>query len=265
MRDDVARDLSASSFDFQRAVWPLIADLWFGGGELVPNESSKASGFSQDMDILAGVDYWVKNGKEGMIYSLATRVQWGRAYNTFTIRYERRSGAKTEYEKRASAYEEKNKGVLSPGFTLHAYMTEPRREGQVLSVAKIHTQALYRVAAMIVEKSHRGERSRDWRMQEVKSGGAAIFLAINWGYFDKVNEKVDILFFNLSGNLREDTSADKSDILRLPDPLFPGVCSDCGHSLYWMTWEDNLSCGCCNPIDANEVKRWIRPYIVEKA
>jgi hypothetical protein len=48
-------------------------------------------------------------------------VQWGNARNTFTIRYKRASGAKTEYQKRSEAILN-NKGYLYPYLTIQAYL-----------------------------------------------------------------------------------------------------------------------------------------------
>lgn len=89
------------------------------------------------LDKYSGIDYIRKNdcGLQGV----ASRVQFGYAWNTFTIRYERSTGSKTEYEKRI---EQIKNGYFYPAFTLQAYFDD-RTELNLLSIAIIKTIDLY--------------------------------------------------------------------------------------------------------------------------
>ena len=89
------------------------------------------------LDRLSGIDY-IRENKQGL-QGIAARVQWGNAYNTFTIRSERYTGSKTELEKRLEQIE---KGYFYPEFTLQAYF-DNRKYNNLLSIAVIRTKELY--------------------------------------------------------------------------------------------------------------------------
>lgn len=91
------------------------------------------------IDIKSGIDY-IREDNNGL-QGIAARVQWGNAWNTFTIRSERHTGAKTELEKRM--YQIEN-GYFYPAFTLQAYF-DNREENNLLSIAVIKTKTLYRL------------------------------------------------------------------------------------------------------------------------
>ena len=138
MNDAVFKDMSRSSRCFINTVWPAIAGLC-GGGELRPVELS-SDDMAEQLDMLAGIDAW-QIVKDTGIRGLAVRVQWcPESYETFTVRYERRNGAKTEYAKRVEAMVDDRRGWLFPHLTCQAYLTE--RE-IMLSVAVVRTKDLY--------------------------------------------------------------------------------------------------------------------------
>lgn len=89
------------------------------------------------MDLKSGIDY-IRENEKGL-QGIAARVQWGKAWNTFTIRSERYTGSKTELEKRQKAIEE---GYFYPAFTLQAYF-DNRENNNLLSIAVIRTVDLY--------------------------------------------------------------------------------------------------------------------------
>jgi hypothetical protein len=68
------------------------------------------------MDIYSGIDAVRCHDKR--LQGIAWRAQWGKAWNTFTIRQQRFSGAKTELEKRIESIEH---GYFFPAFTMQAY------------------------------------------------------------------------------------------------------------------------------------------------
>lgn len=98
----------------------------------------------QDNEILltidqkAGIDY-IRSNETGL-QGVAWRAQWGdRAWDTFTIRYKRHSGAETEYEKRIRQIRD---GYLYPAFTMQGYF-DRRKTNLPLSVGIVKTLELY--------------------------------------------------------------------------------------------------------------------------
>lgn len=89
------------------------------------------------MDRLSGIDYVREN--ENGLQGIAARVQWGVDYNSFTIRSLRKTGSKTELEKRLFQIEN---GYFYPAFTLQAYF-DNRIDNNLLSIAIIETKHLY--------------------------------------------------------------------------------------------------------------------------
>ncbi len=152
MREDVARDLDDSAYDFLRLVWPAIREAC-GGGRLVPVESAHA----KELDTLAGVDAWQMIDQDGRMRGIASRVQWipcwpppwslGHNTGSFTIRTERPNGSTTEFEKRWTALNDPDRGWLMPHLTIQGYCTPPKREGMLLGVSVIKTSDLINYAA----------------------------------------------------------------------------------------------------------------------
>lgn len=128
MDSTVANDMKNSSTAFVTLVWPLI-NSWVGGGELLQMENVTDSNFAKMLDMKAGIDGWHIHS-DGM-RGIASRIQKGwKAWNTFTIRMSRDSGAKTEYEKRETAIETGK--YIYPHLTVQAYVEA--WEGPVLSI-----------------------------------------------------------------------------------------------------------------------------------
>jgi len=152
MDEKVRSDLMDSAYDFKRVVWPRVQD-WIGGGELIPVESVTESVFANQLDILAGIDAWQISQDRG-IRGLASRVQWGIGYESFTIRTRRMSGAETELSKRQKSFDGQD-GRLFPYWTIQGYVTEKRRGGLIYA-CMIQTKDLYDFIKLRPEKiSHR--------------------------------------------------------------------------------------------------------------
>lgn len=100
------------------------------------------------LDQTSGIDY-IRENNEGL-QGIAARVQWGNAYNTFTIRKTRHTGSKTEYEKRL--YQIKH-GYFYPYFTLQAYFDD-RKDNNLLSLGIIKTLDLYYFIETNSDKVH---------------------------------------------------------------------------------------------------------------
>lgn len=91
------------------------------------------------IDTHSGIDYIREN--EMGLQGIAARVQWGRAWNTFTIRSERHTGSKTELEKRIEAI---RNGYFYPAFTMQAYF-DNKTDLNCLSAAVIKATHLYKL------------------------------------------------------------------------------------------------------------------------
>ena len=108
------------------------------GGEIISVEENENE-ILTILDQNSGIDYFRKN--EHGLQGIASRVQFGDDYRTFTIRYSRFSGSKTEYEKRK--YQIEN-NYLYPTFTMQAYF-DNREDLNLLSIGIIKTVDLYNV------------------------------------------------------------------------------------------------------------------------
>lgn len=145
MRAEVARDLSDSASDFANTVWPSIKHL-FGHGRLLPVESAALEGLARDFDVLAGIDAWHALDSKGVMRGIASRVQWGDNWRTFTIRRERPNGANTELAKRLYAIDHPQHNWLVPALTVQAYLTYPKPGGRLIQAGVIRTRDLYEFA-----------------------------------------------------------------------------------------------------------------------
>ena len=145
MNDPLLKVLSQSAADFQNVVWPLASTFPIvGGGTLRPVEAVATADFKDDLDLLAGIDAWQVDRGIPMMRGLASRVQWGGRYDTFSIRYRLPSGQPTEFAKRITSIQNRDQGHLFPHFTVQAYLDQPG--GKLLSCAVIETAALYMAA-----------------------------------------------------------------------------------------------------------------------
>lgn len=179
-------DLGDSASAFKNVVYPKVKDEFFGEGELVSVEETH-SPIADDLDMDAGIDFYHK-GPNGVV-GIANRVQWGNAWNTFTVRNERKTGATTEFEKRTSAVE--NQSML-PDRTVQSYVADVERDergniidGTVLSSAMCHTKDLYDY----LSAGEHGERheveqgDKDYYSNCVTYDGAATFYVVRWQDF----------------------------------------------------------------------------------
>ena len=118
MAGNFRQSLSASIIGFNQHIKPSLEKIL--SGELVSVEGNTLDETSRLLDTLAGIDIWWVNPKHGM-RGIASRIQPGRNWRTFTIRKDRDSGAKTEYEKRKNAIDNE---FLYPVITYQAYVGE---------------------------------------------------------------------------------------------------------------------------------------------
>lgn len=134
MQDNWVKDSkdSISAFNaIEKSVIPMLLS-----GQLV-NIEQRPDEVLLWLDLNAGIDFVRKNEKG--IQGVAWRAQWGRNFDTFTIRSKRDSGARTELEKRIEAIKE---GYFYPAFTMQAYF-DNRQNNNCISCAIIKTTDLY--------------------------------------------------------------------------------------------------------------------------
>lgn len=131
-------DLSRSAKAFEFLVWPVLRQVI--GGKLVHVELIARQDFAKDLDVRAGIDAWHIHDRG--IRGLASRVQAGRAWDTFTVRRSRATGVATEYEKRCYAIQA-GEGWIYPHLTIQAYITAWDM-GRLLSVGVARTADLMR-------------------------------------------------------------------------------------------------------------------------
>jgi hypothetical protein len=170
-------DLSNSTTDFERAVAPVLKE-WTGGRN-ISVEASTDSELADELDQTAGVDAWnIKS--DDIVRGVGSRIQYlstsslDTPADTFTVRKERQSGARTEYEKRLHAIQ--NGGVY-PYWTTQAYLSEP--QGELLSLARVRTKDLiYHI------KDGEEGAGKDYRV--VEPGGEASFFVVNWWRLQEV-------------------------------------------------------------------------------
>lgn len=107
---------------------------------------------------------------------LASRVQWGEARRTFTIRTRSKGRGETELEKRARAIENRENGHLFPHLTVQAYLDQ--RGGKLLSAAVIKTTDLISRAMFLKANM---KHKRNWFGYQDNDDGSQ-FMYIAWVY-----------------------------------------------------------------------------------
>jgi len=139
-KEDVAQNIKVHrdtrrSVVILKSIKKIILEIL--GAEKITFLEQEMSNASIILDRTAGLDCLVQ--KNGVLYGMATRVQWcNEPYNTYTVRYKRNTGNKTEYEKRSDQIN--IEGSIYPHWTLQTFFS---RIGEFLSVGIIETRKLY--------------------------------------------------------------------------------------------------------------------------
>ena len=126
----VQSDLKESRSWVKRAE-PILSGL-LNGWYLISVEG-KDDEVSKILDLTCGIDYLLCSKETSNVYGVASRVQYGKNYRTFTVRKERDSGAKTEYAKRHKAM---TAGSLSLYYTMQMYVDDKEISGLALVKTK---------------------------------------------------------------------------------------------------------------------------------
>lgn len=123
------------------------------------------------LDIYAGIDYLAlsENGLRG----ISSRIQTGKNWHTFTIRKEKSTGNKTEYEKRVKGI---SSGYIYPYYTLQAYL-----DTATIDYAICRTEDLYRFI-----------KDNPTKVGQNKTTNAQ-FLIVDWRYLNPICRRKLIL------------------------------------------------------------------------
>src|SRR5216110_2210489 len=182
MREEVQHDLNESASDFVHVVWPAVSPLC-GGGVLYPVEAARPLGWIVALDACSGI-YAFQMLPSGNMRCIASRIQYGHYYPTFTLRYKRSSGAVTEFEKRLYALRHVAQGYIYPHLTIQAYMSRPKV--QLLAAAVTETSSLYLYA-----ERYREDRSRVYEQRNTSDGNS--FLVVPWKPYQKAGHSLKTL------------------------------------------------------------------------
>ncbi|WP_363796694.1 hypothetical protein ABU614_15560 [Lysobacter firmicutimachus] len=180
MNAQIQQALSDSASDFRDIVWPQIAALpLIQGGDIRPVEAVAEKNFRDELDLLSGIDAWqILDGRTGM-RGIASRVQWGQAHSSFTIRTRVASGQETEFHKRLRAIRNIEEGHVYPHLTVQAYLDQ--RKGRLLAAAVVRTKELIELAAVrVAEREKEPPQSQHYGFRPNADGTE--FLYLNWTY-----------------------------------------------------------------------------------
>jgi hypothetical protein len=130
------KDFTDANADFSLFKNELLSHI---KGDLINIETDDTK-LADMFDQYSGIDAFQIVNKQ--LRGVAIRVQWGNDWGTFTIRYKRKSGAKTEYQKRSEAIFS-DKGYLYPYLTIQAYLDKRGCSQSILSCGVIKTLDLY--------------------------------------------------------------------------------------------------------------------------
>jgi len=170
-------DLKKSTRDFLKVVYPQLKN-WLGPHELIPVELLNERGI-KSLDTYSGIDYLINNNNLG-IRGLGSRVQWGKCWSTFTIRYERDSGTRTEYDKLCNAIDN---DFIYPYWFCHAYIKNDQLQGVALAKTKDLINYI---------RKAEGKEYTDYGKRYVDKNGAAEFWWVNW---ESLAEKHDVKIY----------------------------------------------------------------------
>lgn len=158
------------SMQILKSAEPVIKKLLNIDEGIILDVENQNNDVCKHLDLSCGIDYLVYYKTKDWTRSAAWRAQrvltGMDVYNTFTIRKERDSGTKTEYEKRKAAIEN---NAMYPHYTIHAYYDDDSKK--LLSLAIGRTKD-------IIECINKGLTYDKHTGAEQK--GQASFWAVKW-------------------------------------------------------------------------------------
>lgn len=172
---DFAKSLSRSSRQFREVLEKELQQILKGKFEVV--EGITIDEMAKLLDTLSGIDVWHINNLRG-IRGVALRIQTGdKNWHTFTVRNKRKSGAKTEYEKRKYAIQN---GYLYPYLSIQAYIS---KNDKLLSFAIAKTED---IMSMIEQGFYKNKKTGKEQI------GQAEFFVIDWYQMKEKGYKIVI-------------------------------------------------------------------------
>ena len=172
MPDNFKEAISRANQNFIDIVLPEVKKVLTG--EFIIVENVMNNDIANILDQQSGVDALYVN--DSGIRGVAIRIQYGQAWDTFTIRKSRESGARTEYLKRKESIE---KNYLYPYFTIQSYI----KNGILLSLAIARTEDL--IDYIIKDHAY----IRDTGPTQI---GRASFYVVDWDNFKEKGYKIYI-------------------------------------------------------------------------
>ena len=178
----VRQSIRRSADDFVTVVWPVIGPL-MGGGTIIPVEAVTEDRMAKHLDVYAGIDAW-QILPDNSMRGIGSRVRYGRTYNDFTVRARLSSGGDTEWQKRLLAVTHPHLGLLSPQWTVTAYLNAQDRT--VTSAAAVKTESLIRfiqahLATLELQSTPTGERFYAVGFARLKRWGADVIITDKTG------------------------------------------------------------------------------------
>ena len=179
--DKFKTSLKKSSNAFEKFFKEPLLEIFHGDTRVV--EGVMTDEMSQILDRMAGIDLWFFNENYG-VRGIASRVQFispnVKPYRTFTVRKNRDSGTKTEYEKRKYAIENE---WLYPVFTFQGYISDAPL---CFAVAKT-VDILWMIEHGFYSVKHTGKSQK----------GQASFYVVKWDDMQKQNKNIVIKDLNV--------------------------------------------------------------------
>lgn len=159
-REDAAKSLWA----FDNVVAPALKKI-FGAKRIFSTENHD-SGLEKFLDQETGIDALIVSD-DGTTYPAACRIQFGKCYESFTLRRSRPSGAPTEYDKLNRA---KKVGGLMPTYHVQAFIDGANDKAKVA------------IAETVDLLKYIDGHASEWR----KTSDGETFFVIPWYKMDKV-------------------------------------------------------------------------------
>lgn len=188
-KDSIISDMRKAMGHVERAR-PIIERL-LNGGKLYTVEGSDDE-LCVMLDTTCGTDYMQVYKTKGLAWGVTSRMQeidtakTPRPFNSFTVRKERASGAKTEWEKRRLAIK---CGGIYPYLTMQGFVD--KNNGEIMSLAIARTKDI-----MDYIDSGKAKTRHTGRDQK----GQAEFFVVYWknfkdeGYDIKIYEKQEVWY-----------------------------------------------------------------------
>ena len=183
----ILNDMNKSSIIVKEKINPIIETL--RPGWRVFSIEGEENTLSKILDMNCGLDYLLHSKNFELVYGIASRIQYGVNYRTFTVRKTRESHTKTEYEKRKISIACDS---IYPKYTMQAYIVD----NEVQSLAIIQTKDLIEAIELC--------RYSDIKKTHSDKVGQAEFYICKWDdlkKYYKVNE------YNKKENQRINTCA----------------------------------------------------------